>query len=322
MHQTLDDLVTLLPQVKILSVHNGGLGGGEKVLDKILTHCEEIGQDVEVLSSSDLIASAKKILVKRKQLQNRSIPTVLFMSGPRDLFLMCVCIFLKIRFACYTQVPYQQAVTFRDPVHYIVVAAYRAIASVASTHRTANSSVSAKFYLNYGNIFLPITLTELLSVRKASFEPANGEYAGFVMVARLNVERGQGSRNLKLLETLVSEIQEYNKTEQKNITFEHIGEISDGIKASILQRCYTIIFHGYEADWSFRRNYDDKIFIYLSNYEGFGLAAFESYVCGHSVVVNSVFPTELLDVCPDIIKIENINSQIIKGLLKSDTFDH
>ena len=64
------------------------------------------------------------------------------------------------------------------------------------------------------------------------------------------------------------------------------------------------------------------LFVSTSNYEGFGLAAFESYVCGHSVVVNSVFPTELLDVCPDIIKIENINSQIIKGLLKSDTFDH
>lgn len=319
MLQTLDDLIDDLPYLKLVSVHNGGRGGGEKVVQKILLYCASKGQHIEEVSSIKLLDSVKRIFNKRKYFRNNKNSTILFMAGPRDLFLMWLCIALRIRFACYVQVPYHNSTTLKDPIHYIIVTLYRITVMTASKYKSANSAASAAFYKNQCNIFLPITSVELRNSETIFSYQNNNDLKGFVMVARLNIERGRGSRNIKMLEKLLLEIQRYNENANKQITFDHIGEISDEIKGRILRLCDTVTFHGYVKDWQTKYNYTDKIFVYLSNYEGFGLAAFEASVSGNVVAVNNTFPGELFAVCPTIKLIDKVDQKTIKHLLRNDT---
>ena len=319
MLQTLDDLIDELPYIKLVSVHNGGRGGGEKVAQKILLCCATKGQHVEEFSSIKLSESIKYLFFNRKIFRNNKKSTILFTAGPRDLFLMWLCMALRIGFACYIQVPYHNSTTLKDPIHYIVVTLYRITVMTASKYKSANSTSSALFFKNQCNIFLPITSAELIRSEIISNCNNNNDLNGFVMVARLNTERGRGSRNIKMLEKLLLEIQLYNEEGNKQVTFDHIGEISDKIKDRMLRLCDTVTIHGYVEDCHKKYNYDDKIFVYLSNYEGFGLAAFEASVSGNIVAVNNTFPGELFAVCPNIKLIDKVDQKTITHLLRNDT---
>ena len=78
---------------------------------------------------------------------------------------------------------------------------------------------------------------------------------------------------------------------------DHFGEVHPAIADELRQSRLPIQFHGYAPDWISRAS---DICFFFSNYEGFGLAAFEAAKAGHRVFVNGGFPIELLEACPGI----------------------
>ena len=60
-----------------------------------------------------------------------------------------------------------------------------------------------------------------------------------------------------------------------------------------------------------------NVFFFLSNYEGFGLAAYEASQTGTLTIVNEAFPDELISVADNIRRIDTKFTTSIMGQIKN-----
>ena len=119
-------------------------------------------------------------------------------------------------------------------------------------------------------------------------------------ICRLFPERGIGSRDLKNMLRLTNEIAEFNKSSEEKIILNHWGDAEESlINEFTYQSDNSFKSHGFKKDWFTRAN--GKM-VFLSNYEGFGLAPLESAAYGFETYVNEVFPKELF-FCNNSIKL-------------------
>jgi hypothetical protein len=238
---------------------------------------------------------------------------VLLAAGPRDLPLLLICAWRRRPFVVYLQVPYTQAITWRDPLHATGVLAFLGLVHLLARRVLANSGNSARA-LSRRKVELvwPLTASELRAdVVKRLPEPAFASDALLTIdvVCRLAIERGIGSRDVDALARLLRECRERHAAGGSAVRVRHFGECSPRIQAELQRIGGPIVsFEGYHDDWVAAGR---GPVVLLSRYEGFGLAAFEASRAGRLVYVNEAFPDELILLCPSITRILTSSGQAI-----------
>lgn len=242
--------------------HGLANGGGEKVITKIQSF----------FPSSNFISH--KEFQFRKLIKGRKI---LFTSGPRDTLYILICLLLGRKVYTYVQVPFYKTMSIIRPVHFILCLAYYFFINLTKVY--SNSKNSSKYIFNC-EVILPITLKEFKLCTKAHMRRDINKNK-FFTACRLNDEIGKPSRNLNF-------IIEFLKNNNNKQLF-HFGEISSQ-NMKILSTFTNYNFMGYHKNWI---EYVDGQAIFFSNFEGFGLAAFEAACEGIPVFVSKGFPMEL-----------------------------
>ena len=134
----------------------------------------------------------------------------------------------------------------------------------------------------------------------------------FVTACRLSNERGKGSRNIgmwvKFLESCAAE----SATDGKTYKVIHFGDCDSEIKNFLLSKKLPILFEGYKSNWI---DQDCDGYLFFSNYEGFGLAAYEASFKNRPVVVSSAFPDELVRLRKNIVRLDDDDPNF-KNILK------
>lgn len=291
----LNDFPALLQIPSCVTVHGIGKGGGELVARK-LSH-------VFKMSDSQLLAfSSGWESVLKGVFHNRKYGHVLCTAGPRDIAVLLTSALMFRRADVYLQVPYHRSITWRDPVHLIVVLLYIALVTLLARGIFVNSADTGRCILFRQTVtILPVYRKELDAAQslKPIIKILNSQAPRiFNVVCRLNIERGRGSRDIEGLRRFVCEVANWNLSGGFPTVINHYGECEPEIEAMLVKHASGAIrFQGYVADWIHRSKGPLVLF---SLYEGFGLAAFEAALAGRQVYVNEAFPPELLVAAPNI----------------------
>ena len=108
---------------------------------------------------------------------------------------------------------------------------------------------------------------------------------------------------------LCHEVTEYNDKNKAQIIINHWGNADKNLINLLLKASKgSIKVNGYCKDWLEKIK---GVTVFLSNYEGFGLAAYESANYGIPTYVNEAFPIELVKSSPNIKRIKTNHSQSI-----------
>ena len=306
----LEDFLRFIPDLSAISMHGIGQGGGETVCDHIISIYKP-SKLKNIIHSSNILTNMRLLLALR-----RSHASILFTAGPRDLPYIIVCLFTSLRIYIYLQVPYKASCSLqKDILHWFFINVYLFVLQLFRLRIFCNSSSTAsQLYIN-STIIVPIrkNLLQLNPPENQSTTlPGNNIVINFV--CRMNIERGIGSKDLLSMKNLIRQanyLSEHNNS--YNFLFNHYGEASP----LLLKEFYSIsgpasfVSHGYIKNW---QAIGQGVFVFFSNYEGFGLAPFEAYNAGYKVIVNRAFPQELKLLCPNITVIDtnrlNISSII------------
>lgn len=294
---TLDDLPELLPELRLLSVHGTGRGGGEYVATQIDRAFRARGRSLTILPSHSITYSG----LRRCSTSTRQ-PVLLLTAGPRDLPVAIKALFAGVPHAVYYQVPYRAAITWRDPVHAAGVFLFLTFNALFASVSLCNSANSRPPGTRGPTVVLPFRRDQLNTHAvppEFKLHVKRGGDAGVVMTTacRLFPERGRGSRDLISLRRLLLECREISLRGGPACRVEHFGDVHETVSANLMRDRLPIIFRGYAADWT--RRAGDLCF-FFSLYEGFGLAALEASLAGLAVYVNEAFPPELLEIAPSI----------------------
>lgn len=292
---TLSDLPSLLRTPSFVTVHGIGQGGGELVARK-LAGIFGIGDARLLAYSSGTPAVLKGVY------HQRAHGHVLCTAGPRDIAVLLMSALMFRRADVYLQVPYHRSVTWRDPVHLVMILLYIILVMTLARRIFVNSTGTGRsILLRQRTIVLPVARHELDAVRiSACMDMISPPHMPrtFNVVCRLNRERGRGSRDLEGLRRFVREVADWNQCGGFPTVIDHYGECELTIKAMLLEGARGAIrFHGHVSDWLLRNS---GPLVLISRYEGFGLAAFEAASAGRQVYVNEAFPHELLAAVPRI----------------------
>lgn len=297
-----------------MTVHGEGRGGGEKVACSIVRSYELKGTEISIVQAS---------LAKRElgQLKRNSISgswqrgganiQLLLTSGPRDISLMVYAILNRIPFAVYVQVPYSNAITFRDPIHALAVKFYIWLCRRFAQAILANSQPTAEAISPRASVVLPIMAAPSGKVPRVvegvdySELPSSNVY--LVTACRYFPERGRGSRDLKALKKLLVECRENNDRCGRKVFVRHYGDVHAEIRKQLKEYDDVLSYMGFDPRW---REVEAGPFFFFSVYEGFGLAALEAAETGKSVVVNGAFPSDLTLVAPLIRRVDTSTASI------------
>jgi hypothetical protein len=317
-NKTLSDLPDILPDLKILTVHGRGRGGGEKVASNIKSIFALHGLSIQVVPTEDGEKILRTLNKNRKTVKttNQNIK-VLFTSGPRDIPLIILSILYRISFSVYIQVPYTEAITWKDPIHAASVKIYLYLTSKFASLIVSNSKKSAAGCTNDPTVVLPIRTTPILEKNESIPSDIDQEdyTINLVTACRLFPERGVGSRDIHALKRLLSECLNYQSTHGRPVLVKIYGDIDPCYKEIFFKFKDILKLEGYDENWMHKER---GPFFFFSTYEGFGLAAYEAASLGKQVFVNDAFPSELKSARPEINFIDTsrkdreILSQIIK----------
>lgn len=317
---TLDLLCTSDAIVDLIVVHGLGAGGGERVAEKILGL---LGSHVRIVHHAD----GSKVVLKHI-LEGRRHGRILCAAGPRDVWVIMLAKALGRSVDAYVQVPYLRSLTLRDPVHALGVMAYYLALNLSCRAIYANSeSVRQGLSRKKSRVILPVTRAELSQVARVPVGAASPSFPGatarrIVFVCRLVPERGRGSRDIDAMLRLCREVSAQRSGGGAGIEVWHFGACAELYRRKIVEILGDgVTFFGVVPNWL---EQSQGQYVFLSRYEGFGLAAFEAARAGRNVFVNEAFPNELLQVQERIVRIssgggkESILSQIY-GEAESNT---
>jgi hypothetical protein len=296
--KNLNNFPVILPHLSVLTVHGEGRGGGEKVAEKIIEVYSESGKNLDLIKASDLSRAVTwfKTYQKSDKLQSKDVK-ILCTSGPRDLPMILLCIFYRIPFAVYLQVPYIKSISWKDPVHALTIFFFLLISTLFATSRLTNSSqTSRSFWLN-SEVVIPVNNKEISNTKLLKNKCPVKECLIITTACRYFPERGKGSRDLHATIQLLVECKKHNEKGGGKIFVRHYGSVHIDVKRKFDDFHDVITFCGYKSDWMKSEN---GPFIFLSNYEGFGLSAFEASQEGKIVFVNKAFPSELYELNSNI----------------------
>lgn len=306
---TLDDLPCLLPELSMVSVHGESRGGGERVAQNIQ----------EIYNSQSKIVKLVKYKEARSWKTKFNISTVFLTSGLRDYFNLLYFILKGIRTVIYIQVPYHKVASLKNPIHLIATWIFLITIFALKIELFVNSKNAVpKVLQKRSTVVLPISQRIKVNRVKNRYKPSDN----FVLVTacRLNIEVGRGSRDLKSLIRLLEECQALSNNSSIKYSVLHFGDVHPSVAHKFVDYSDVIEFCGFQEDW-----YETvcDVFFFFSNYEGFGLAAYEASKTGTLTVINEAFPEELTLVADNI---KRINTQgetsIIKEIKNAHTLCH
>lgn len=291
----LNDLPFLTKSIGLISFHGLGKGGGEKVLQKISEIYEQcFSKSYQSISSA---TSFKMRILAVKKSNN-----FLLTAGLRDIDLIVLSIFLNKKFSVYIQVPYHKSISLKtDFTHFILVKIYMIIVQKYAEKIFVNASLTVPFSSLKKTVLLPILSSEMVQ-NKIEFTRIVKQKIIIGTAFRLNTERGIGSKDIEGLISLCIKIDAHLIA--KNIEFElqHFGEFEKDLATKMRNSFPKIKFNGYKNNWI---SNDVDAYVFLSKYEGFGLAPLEASA-KKLVFVNDAFPKELFKCSPNIYPIEKI----------------
>ena len=293
----LKDLKKIIDYPSFISYHGGSRykarGGGEKVLQNIVNIYNFNQERISRVNSG---LKNRIILLIKCHINHKGRP--LLMAGPRDIPLIMISFLLGKRANIYIQVPYLKAITIKDPIHGIISIFY-IVACILFAHKILKNSSSTinLSFLRKTIILLPINCLSEYQNFKIDIDRDDKYQINFV--CRLFPERGVGSRDFKNMLRLADEIALYNKSNQKKILLNHWGDAENNLIYELKKHsCNYFYNHGFEDEWYLKAK---GRMIFISNYEGFGLAPLEAASYGFKTFVNEAFPIELLN-CNNSIK--------------------
>jgi hypothetical protein len=300
---TLSDLPSLMDTPSCITVHGLGKGGGELVSKKI-SKIFDLDESQLIGYSSGTLSLIKSIFQKGNRSQ------VFCTAGPRDIFVIILCAITFHPAYVYLQVPYHKTISWKDPIHLFLVGFFQVLVLMLTRTVFVNSK-NSRIPLSFRQqlVILPITEDELSGLGEKRFkstEPKNLKSNTIYLVGRYNKERGLGSRDLKGVTSLAQEVAEYNKNAAVKLSIVHYGESDPEIRTKLMKESNSAItFNGFLEDWVPQVKGD---VLFLSNYEGFGLAAFEASKAGLPVYVNEAFPKELISSTTGIKRVYSLNT--------------
>ena len=227
----LDDLVKLLPDLRVMSVHGLGRGGGEKVAQEIVHLYSEVGKTVKIVPSDKLeISRVNEHGIDRKRVK------LLLTSGLRDIPAAISAFALGVPYAVYLQVPYLKAASWRDPVHAIATLFMLLLHRFVARAVFCNSTNTDSNLLGRSRIVLPIR-RPVSNKRPASSHRTKKRNLPkslvFVTACRLFHERGSGARDLDSLARFSKECHTYSLLHGVNIQVIHYGDVAPEIKVKL-----------------------------------------------------------------------------------------
>lgn len=304
---TLDQIPNLLPMLKVITVHGKGKGGGEVVASKIVEIYSKKNKKIHPIIAGQIKNLIQ--LIKHSNDNLSSIP-ILLTAGLRDLPLAIFLIFKRIEYSVYVQVPYHKAKTIKDPSHFILAILFENIVIKYSKFVISTSVQCLPDRCPPNAVVLPVTqknlqMTAINNFVKEIF-PFRKSFV-FVTACRFNKERGIGSRNLNAWIRFLETCAEENSLRKNSYKVIHFGECDPDIKNIFVSNGFPITFAGYDSDWLHQ---DCDAYLFFSNYEGFGLAAFEASSTHIPVIVSSSFPNELVDLRKNIFRLQNENYRL------------
>jgi len=287
-----------------ITVHGLGKGGGEVVAKKIRT-IFDLEQDQMIGYSIGTASLIRRVFKKGNHRR------VFCTAGPRDIFVIILCAMTFQPAYVYLQVPYHKTISLKDPIHLILVVFFLLVLQVFARGVYVNSKNSrTPFSFRQQRVVLPVTkeeLTDLKEKRNTSVETGALNSNSIYLIGRFNKERGVGSRDLKGVTTLAQEVAQYNRKALIKISIVHYGDSDPDIRSKLIKESNDAFSSkGFLEDWLTQVKGD---VLFLSNYEGFGLAAFEAAKSGLSVYVNEAFPEELLSCTTGIRRVYSLNTE-------------
>ena len=308
----LDDLVSCTSDVKVLTQHGIGKGGGELV-------AESLALAWGIPHSSRITHKSGIWDVLLNVIRSSSRGRVMCTAGPRDIPVITLLSFMGQRPYVYLQVPFIKSITWKDPLHLITVLIYLFLLLFLAKRIFVNSTETAKSIIFRNvTIILPIWRADFLKIAKRHNKQRKRWQSDWNIVCRLTRERGRGSRDLCGIKRLAIEIAEWNRSSNRKVVFHHFGDCSLDIMTDLSVKSEGgIVFHGFTPNWLSLSN---GPIVLLSLYEGFGLAAFEAAVDGRDVYVNEAFPFDLIDICKTIhqVRSSDLDWSILKQLLEDE----
>jgi hypothetical protein len=295
----LDDAPEIFPNITQMSVHGVGRGGGEKVAGTLQHLFAARGRPVRLVRVGSR-ESLRTTFASLRAETNRE--THLFLTaGPRDTPLIVFALRRGLKFSVYLQVPYAMAWTWRDPIHAASIFVYLTLVNIFAVHRFVNSDRSAVGVRRGAIVMWPIARA-WIKPEAVPVPPAapHGDIV-LTLACRLFPERGRGARDLHALERLLEEICAWNREQQRKITIVHFGDVHPTIWDRLTKYGPAICFRGFSEDWV---SETEGPAIFLSKYEGFGLAPFEAAQAGRRVFVNEAFPDDLLKLCTSVTRLD------------------
>lgn len=316
-YKTLDDLPDILPELRLLSVHGLGRGGGEHVASEIADVYASCNKQLIVMNSGAISWHDLAHLDEKA-----GSPVLLLTGGPRDLPVAALAVLARVPYAVYYQVPYVSATTWRDPAHALSVHALLTFNALFAQMIICNSSHSRPGGALSTQVVLPVrrgsigTNASDSSRRRLASCDSPREIV-LTTACRLFQERGRGSRDLLCLRRLLSECRLATERTGIHHRVEHFGEVHEKIATEFRQNGLPITFNGFTSDWISKGG---DLCFFFSNYEGFGLAAFEAARAGLQVIVNEAFPMELMEAAPTIKRINtrDASRSLLEQMLGAD----
>ena len=287
----LKDLKQIIECPSYISYHGGSRykarGGGEKVLQNIIDIYNLNNKNISNVNSG---INKRIILLVKCLFKNKGRP--LLMAGPRDIPLILISFFLGKRANIYIQVPYLKSISIKDPLHAIVSILYIFMCTLFAEKILKNSSATINLNLFRETIIiLPINC--ISQYQNIKVNNNKEDFFQFNFVCRLFPERGIGSRDFKNMLRLAREIATFNKSSQKKLFLNHWGDAEKTLIYELKKHTNNYFNnYGFENEWYLKAR--GKM-IFISNYEGFGLAPLESASYGFETYVNEVFPIELFN---------------------------
>lgn len=266
-------------------------------IKKIYKHAQK---DLKIIQSNSLPKIKMSVLIGLIKSKNSKI---ILSSGLRDNFLAAILILLRVKYDIYCQVPYHKAMTIKDIPHYIMTIMFLKLTVRFAKNLYTNSNECLPSNIKRKKVLLPINKDELIPLNSnlINTNGINTKNTKFISASRLNIEKGIGSRDINTILSFLKSCKAKNKKNYK-IVFHHYGEVDQSIKQIFLNENLPIVFNGFSEDWV-KTKCDGYIF--ASNYEGFGLSAFEAANTGRKVFVNEAFPEELIHSNPNIMKLDS-----------------
>ncbi|WP_269622130.1 hypothetical protein [Prochlorococcus marinus] len=299
----LSDLPSLISKPSSIIYHGlGAIGGGEIVAEKII--------DLFKISQSNIYTHRLNILILLRHIFKKTNGRPFCLSGPRDIPII-IFAFLCIRRAdVYLQVPYHLSITRNRPIHLFSVLIYLLLVNFCSKTVLVNSSNTGKYVLFKKTIVvLPILNSDLYNRSLAvTINPKSSSKKVITLSCRLELEQGSPSKDIPSILRLSNEVSKYNLDNNIQCEIIHFGFCHESIKQILLDASLgSIKFFDYDPLWL---NHISNTVVFLSLYEGFGLAPFEASCRGANVFVNEAFPKELLELAPNIHRIVSKDSKI------------